>query len=381
MFDLQFSPARYIDTPDQLDQLVERLSHEKLIGIDTESNSLHAYKEQVCLIQISTRHEDFLIDPLKIQQMSALHHVFADPKIEKVFHAAEYDIMCLKRDFAYEITNLFDTMIAARICGIKQIGLSNLLHQYLGVRLDKSHQRDNWGERPLHFASLHYAQADVHYLPQLRDMLHMELQSGGYLEEALEVFQELVTIPPHDGRTFDPDGFWKIGIPNNLTPSEMAVLREVYLIREEAAKQFNMPPFKIFSTQTLIEFARDKPTSLGDLTKLTGMSPAQIRRYGKQILAAVQRARGVQLPPPPQFQPPPPLINDRYVALHAWRKERAVQRGVESDVIISKQALWELAEKLPATVEEMAQIHGIGPWRLKTYGEELMQVLNPFRSA
>lgn len=379
MFDLQFAAARYIDTRDQLDDLVERLSNENLIGIDTESNSLHAYKEQVCLIQISTRQEDFLIDPLNIDQMSALNYIFAHPRIEKVFHAAEYDIMCLKRDFAYEIVNLFDTMIAARICGIKQIGLSNLLHQYLGVKLDKSHQRDNWGERPLNFASLRYAQADVHYLPQLRDMLRLELEGSGHLEEALETFRDLVTIPPHDGRTFDPDGFWKIGIPNNLSPSEMAILREVYLVREEAAKNFNMPPFKIFSTQTLIEFARDKPTSLSDLTKLTGMSPAQIRRYGKQILAAVQRARGVQLPAPPQFHPPPPLINDRYIALHAWRKERAVQRGVESDVIISKQALWDLAEKLPATLEEMGQIHGIGPWRLNTYGVELLQILDQFR--
>src|SRR5690606_29531 len=132
---------------------------------DTESNSLYAYRERVCLIQLSTRSRDYILDPLIIVDMSPLAPLLADPGVEKVFHAAEYDLICLHRDYGFIVNNLFDTMVAARICGYKAIGLGSLLSEFLGVELDKRHQRDDWGERPLPPDSLRYAQMDTHYLP------------------------------------------------------------------------------------------------------------------------------------------------------------------------------------------------------------------------
>jgi ribonuclease D len=372
----QLHPATYINQVDSLQRLVSELEDEPMLAVDTESNSLHAYRERVCLIQISTRHRDYIVDPLAIADMTPLKRLFADPKIQKVFHAAEYDLMCLQRDFGIRVTNLFDTMIGARICGYKQVGLNNLLAQHLDVQLDKSHQRDNWGQRPLPEDSLRYAQMDTHYLLELRDLLYEELKGNGHLAEAEETFAEVsLNTPAHDGRNFDPDGFWKIGMPNQLHSSEMAVLRELYLLREELAEERDTPPFKIFSNKTLLELARSMPMTSGDMVGIEGMSPAQIRRYNRRIIDAIKRGRRATLPQPPSHRPPPQEVTDRYMVLHAWRKDKAVSRGVESDVIISKQALWDLADKVPTTLEALEAIPSIGPWRLQTYGEELLGVL------
>jgi ribonuclease D len=356
------APATYIDNRKSLQRAVDTLMKERLIAVDTESNSLHAYRERVCLIQVSSRKQDFIIDPLKIDNLRPLARVMANAKIKKVFHAAEYDLMCLKRDFNFEVNNLFDTMIAARICG------------------HKSHQRDNWGERPLAPDSLHYAQMDTHYLPELHDLLLVELETGGHLEEAAETFAEISqSTPPHDGRIFDPEGFWKIGMPNQLNMGQMAVLRELYFLREKAAEEFDVPPFKIFSNQLLVDLAKAQPHTLSEIAEIRGMSHANVRRYGKEILAAIHTGHQTRLSHPPQYHPPPQEISDRYIALHAWRKQKAIHRGVESDVIVSRQALWSLAYKDPTTLEELAKIEELGPWRRQKYGEELLRVLEQHR--
>jgi ribonuclease D len=139
------------------------------VAVDTESNSLFAYREQVCLVQFSTTQADFLVDPLALADLTPLAPLFADPKIEKVFHAAEYDLLCLKRDFGFSFANLFDTMLAGRILGRKEIGLGAMLEAFYGVQADKRHQRANWGQRPLPAPLLEYATLDTHYLIPLRD--------------------------------------------------------------------------------------------------------------------------------------------------------------------------------------------------------------------
>ncbi len=369
-------PALMIQTPDALNTLVSTLSEQTLIGIDTESNSLHAYRERVCLIQISTRTADFIVDPLAVPDLHALGPVLADPRIEKVFHAAEYDLMCLKRDFNFEITNLFDTMVAARICGYKLFGLGNLLEQHVGVVPDKSHQRDNWGKRPLPPDSLHYAQMDTHYLPRLRDILRAELESHGHMVEALEAFEEVcANTPAHDGRTFDPDGYWALALPNRMHGREVAILRELFLLREALAEARDVPPFKVFTNQMLVEIARKAPSTFRQLREDARVPASVVRRYGDKIIAAIKRGNIETLSPPPLHQPPPAEISERYIALHTWRKKRAQHRGVESDVIVSKQTLWSLAYLVPTSLDDLKAVRGLGPWKLQHYGAEILDVI------
>ncbi|MBN1287386.1 MAG: ribonuclease D, partial [Anaerolineae bacterium] len=250
--------AILIDTQDALDDLAHVLRNEPLLGIDTESNSLYVYYERVCLIQISTRAQDYLVDPLALDCLGPLAPVMADSRIEKIFHAAAYDIASLKRDFDWTFSNLFDTMEAARILGWRQVGLGNVLEQEFNVEVDKRFQRANWGQRPLPKDRLQYAQMDTHYLPALRDRMAAKLKNSGHWEEALEIFSDIVRAPAAE-HSFDPEGFWRIGKSHGIPRDRIAEVRELYLLRDKIARRKNQPPFKIFSDKTLAALVHATP--------------------------------------------------------------------------------------------------------------------------
>ena len=380
MYKTDFPPATYIETPADLQRLVEILAAETLLAIDTESNSLYAYQECVCLIQLSTRTEDYIIDPLAIDDIQPLAPLMASETIQKVFHAAEYDIVCMKRDFGFTFNNLFDTMVASRVCGFELVGLGNLLSKYVGVKTNKRHQRDDWGKRPLSTDSLLYAQMDTHHLPFIRDQLAEQLEKMGRMAEAQEIFDEIRNYPAAEMRCFDPKGFWNIGSPNMLERDEMRILSELYTLREKLAKKRDVPSFKVMDNKALIALSQSAPTSKNRLQKVNGMNHYQIKNYGDKIIQAIQRGKEKkELPPPPRRTPPSPVISERYTALHLWRKERAIERGVSSDVIISKNTLWDVAHKDPASLDELQYVQGIGPWRLGTYGDEILGILEKFK--
>ncbi len=186
----------WVARPKDLLGMADDLAQQSIIGVDTESNSLFAYQEQVCLIQFSTEFTDYLVDPLAIMDLSSLGPIFADPNIEKVFHAAEYDLICLKRDFGFMFRNLFDTMLAARILGRPGLGLGTMLEAEFGIEVDKRYQRANWARRPLSPEMKHYARMDTHYLLPLRNILLEALEETNRLVLAMEDFQRLTTVQP-----------------------------------------------------------------------------------------------------------------------------------------------------------------------------------------
>lgn len=368
-------PVEIVRHVSELRSLVDQLRGESLIAVDTESNSLYAYYEQVCLVQLSTRERDFIIDPLAVGDMSPLGDLLADPAIETVFHAAEYDIMTMKRDFNFEFAALFDTMIAARICGWDQFGLGSILESQFGIRAEKRYQQADWALRPLPAEQLMYAQMDTHYLPELRDHLLGQLTSKGYLEEARETFAELPRLPAAR-QSFDPEGYWRMGHARTLNRAQMGLVRELYLLRDDIARRRDLPPFKIFNDAALAQIALLDPHRIEDLHNVKGLSFDRVRRYGDQIIAAVERGRAAPLPEPPARKPQPdPDVQLRYDTLRAWRKERAARRGVESDVIVPRESLWALAKNPPASLEALEQVPGLGPWRRAQYGRELLDVL------
>ncbi|MBN1564361.1 MAG: ribonuclease D [Anaerolineae bacterium] len=372
--------ARYIRRTSELRKLVDRLRNQPVLAVDTESNSLYAYYEQVCLVQLSAREDgqvtDFIVDPLALDDMSPLGDLLADPQIEIIFHAAEYDIITLKRDFAYTFSNIFDTMLSARICGWPRTGLGNILEEQFNVKADKKHQRADWSKRPLPADQLLYAQMDTHYLPALRDILCDELDRRGRLAEAREIFAELPDLPP-TSHNFDPEGYWRINAARNLRRSQMGIVRELYLLRDEIAKQRDWPPFKIFGDKALVRIAELAPRRVEDLYDVKGLNSRLVQREGNHILEAVARGRRAEPPQPPRrsHNIPAQDIQQRYDALHEWRKERAAERGVESDVIVSRDTLWALARRHPTSETELETIPGLGPWRRAEYGAELIAVL------
>ncbi|MBZ0292511.1 MAG: HRDC domain-containing protein [Anaerolineae bacterium] len=375
---LYMPPAVYIQTDKALRRVVQSLEQADLLAIDTESNSLYAYQEQVCLLQLSTRERDYIIDPLTINDMKPLAGLFANPRIEKIFHAADYDIIGLKRDFQFEVFNVFDTMIAARLCGIDAPGLNTLLETFFDVKVDKRHQRDNWGKRPLPADSLTYAQADTHYLSRLRDILYEKLLENGLLEEALEASNEACYISPNSSE-FDPDGYWPIGRSQHLSRRQMAILKAVYLAREDIARQYNRPPFKVLGNATLVTLARQTPATMEELSRIKGVGERLLKHKGAAILEAVAAGNNAHPPRPPRYKPPaPPRVMQRYAALRQWRRLRADERGVTSELIISKNLLWELAQQAPRNQEDLQNISGLGPWKRSQYGDEILAVLREY---
>ena len=368
-----------VETAEDAALLRRALKGVRRVALDTESNSLHAYSPRVCLIQLSTDWEDFLIDPLKLdmaQDGAFLGELCADSEVEVVFHAAEYDIMMLRRDFGWTFHNLFDTMIGARVLGWEKVGLGNILEDRYGVRVNKKHQRADWGRRPLNGELIRYAQMDTHFLLDLRDFLYEELENGEHTAEARELFDE-VCLARWNGDDFDPDGYWNINKTRGLSGQEMAILRELYLFRDQKARDRDVPVFKVLGDHTLVTLAQEKPHSTHEVGRIPGIGGWQEREYGRGIVEAIKRGLQAEPPQPPErnHNRPPDDVLRRYDALHTWRKERAAQRGVSSEIVVSKDTLWELARRAPETLDELAQLDSIGPWRTEFYGDEILDVL------
>jgi len=370
-------PPVLVTTPGALREMTARLREAPAVAVDTEANSFYAYYERVCLIQLTFDGTDYVVDPLALDDLSALGPILADPGIEKIFHAVEYDLIVLKREYGFEFAGLFDTMIASRILGRPAVGLAALLEEQFGVHLDKRWQRADWGKRPLSPEQLDYARLDTHYLLPLRDVLLAELRALGREEEAREEFARLAqtTPPPNE---FDPEGFWRIKGAHDLPPRGVAVLRELYLYRDEQARRRNRPPFKVFSDAAMVRVSQVRPGNRAELARIKGMSDYVVRRYGDGILRVVARglrARPPQLPRRSNNHRPDEAVLARYQALKDWRKARARERGVDPDVVVSNGALMALARRDPRTGDDLAAVPGLSDWKRHEYGADILQVL------
>ena len=275
----------WISSAANLDLMQRELNKHKHLAIDTESNSLYAFQEQVCLIQISIPGSDYLVDPLALRDLSPLSSLFSNEKIEKTFHAAEYDLLCLKRDFGFDIHNIFDTMQAARILGYRAVGLNHLLNEKYNISLDKRFQKADWARRPLPPDQLNYARMDTHYLLDLRDEFHSELQKSKLWELAKEEFHRISICCEKNVESEIP-AWQRINGANKLSPSQIPILKELSEWRTLQAERMNRPVLKVISNKLLCAIAQAKPMRIEDLQSV-GLSVRQTQMFGKEIIAAI----------------------------------------------------------------------------------------------
>ncbi len=366
-------PPVWVDRQKTFDQMVAELSVQSRIAVDTESNSLHAYRERVCLIQFSAPKKDYVVDPLVIQDLGSLAPIFSSPNIEKIFHAAEYDLICLRRDYGFEFANLFDTMQAARALGYPQVGLDSLLAGKFGVRVDKRHQKADWGARPLTPSQIDYARFDTHYLFQLRDLLERELREKGRLELVLEDFD--LACAASEPKERNNGSSWKrFAGRKDLSLRELTVMSELCICREQIAEKLDRPLFKVVSDDMLLEIARNVPEKDVDLAGI-GLSPRQIKLWGNEILAAAKR--GVESPLVKRDQPkrPSEAALRRLEKLKAWRKKAAQEMSVESDVVLPKMFVNLFVEHPPKSLRELETAMKRSPIRFQKYGLEIYQLI------
>ena len=364
----------WVDQPEKLTAVAKELAAEDILAVDTESNSLYVYQEQVCLIQFSTHKKDFLIDTLALPDLSPLEAIFASDRILKVFHAAEYDLICLFRDYGFKFDFLFDTMIAARILGYTKIGLGALLEKHFGIQMEKKYQRANWGKRPVKPEMLEYARLDSHYLIPLQNILRKELEDSGRWELALEDFRR-ATQGIQDTTGSSEEDFWKLRGARDMSPEKAAVLKALYEFREAQAEAQNRPPFKVVSNQALVDITQACPKHKEELSLLPSLSDRLANRYGRKIMQAVQSGRNAQPEYPPHHKRPANSVLARVDALREWRKVTGEQIGVPSDVILPKDVLTRIAWDGPKSLSGLeAQMQDV-PYRFNRFGEEILGVI------
>lgn len=360
---------------------VQELAGETVIAVDLEADSMHCYREKVCLLQFTTSARTVLIDPLSGADLSVLKPVMADAAVRKLFHAADYDIRCLARDFGFEVRGLFDTMIACQFLGEEKVGLADVLGKYFGVELDKQFQRADWAQRPLSGEMIRYAAEDTRHLHRLVDLLEARLIEKGRREWVAEEFGllEKARFTEHEGPMF-----LRTKGASALDRRQLAVLEELLQWREAEAQRRDCAPFKVFGGKGLLEIARNAPVSLQGLVAIEGVFPRLVDRYGKKILAAVQV--GLELPTDllPVYPRSPRLEKDpaadkRLSALKEWRKGRAESLEIDSGVLINNALLETLSRQVPQTSEQLELVPGLKNWQRQVLGGDILTVLKSSR--
>ena len=372
---MQFNPRKaaiWIDTQSALEAALPALAAGPYLAVDTESNSLYAYQEQVCLIQCSTAEDDYLIDAMVGLDLAGLGDIFADENVQKIFHAAEYDVICLRRDFGFSFNNLFDTMQAARILGFQKLGLSAMLEGQFRLEPVKSFQKANWGKRPLSGEMKQYARVDTHYLIELRDRLAEQLEKNNLTALAQEDFQRLTTS---DNNQHDLSSYTQIRGYHKLSPRELAVLDALCAFRDQKARRMDRPLFKVIGSRSLLAIAQAMPEDGAELEKVENLSPRLAKRYQKGLLSAVQEGRQAPLIYPQKHKRPSNAYIKRLEALKKWRKTEGRKMGVPSDIIMPRDILEEIAGSQPRTSQALKKLMHEVPWRYAHFGQSILDVI------
>jgi ribonuclease D len=377
--------VQLIQTSADLAALIGRLRLEPLIAVDTEAASFHRYQDRIYLLQLSSRQETAVVDPIATGTLAPLGELLADPAVEIVFHDADYDLRLLDREYALHAETLFDTRVAAQLLNEPGIGLAALLEKYLGVRLDKRFQRADWSARPLSPEMLAYAASDTRYLPELRDILARQLEARGRMGWAQEEFALLTGIRAADPEAAEP-GWLRLKGAKALRGRELAVLREVWEWREGVARRADRATFRILNNEPMLAIARTAPSDAAALKAIPGIGGDQAERRGREILAAVRR--GLELPEdqlprivrPPRRQPDL-AFEARVERLKVRRNALAQELDLAPGVLCPNGTLEAIARANPGGVEQLQAVPELRRWQARVLGPSLFEVLQETQPA
>lgn len=243
-----------ITTSDQLTAILPELAKHERVAVDTEADSLHCYFEKLCLVQLSFAGKDYLVDPLAGFDLAPLSDALTPKEI--VLQGADFDLRLLKRAMNFTASRVFDTVVAARLLGIRAFSLAALVERYFGVTLTKGSQKANWAQRPLPKHMADYAKNDTHYLLPLAEKMEAELRERGRYEWFQQSCQRAVAHSAIE-RERDEDEAWRISGAGALSPKAAAVLRALWHWRDREARAADRPPFHILQGHLLLQAARD----------------------------------------------------------------------------------------------------------------------------
>jgi len=373
----------YIDTAPALAAFVTAARREQRIGVDTEAASFHRYRDRIYLLQISSATQTAVIDPVAIAApgLEPFGGLLADPQVEKTFHDADYDLRVLDRDYGFRAVRLFDTRIAAQLAGEPAIGLAALLEKYVGVKLDKEHQKADWSLRPLTPSMLAYAAADTRFLLALRDALEQQLRTLGRLSWAMEEFKQLESLRwTARGGGAEEEAYLRLKGAKGLSARSLAALRMLHRWRDTVAEREDNAPFRIIGNDALLAVSRALPASRTDLGHIRDLPSSLARRHGEALLDAVQRAKALPETDLPRLERRPRVHKDpgfdaRLERVKAVRNRIATELGLDPGVLSGRTTLEAVARARPANRVALEQIGEIRRWQIDVLGDALLEAV------
>ncbi|GAB6095465.1 ribonuclease D [Desulfatiferula olefinivorans] len=368
----------FIENEGDLKTIAEAFEQADHIAVDLEADSMFHFKEKVCLIQMASDSLTVVIDPLKIDDMSPLKPVFADPAIRKIFHGSDYDVRSLNRDYDIEVNNLFDTELASRFLGITETGLGSVLEKRFQIQLDKSFQKKDWSRRPLPREMIEYGAGDVIHLLALADILDAELKAkhrDEWVKEECELLSRVRCPQPNE----DPL-FLKIKGSGRLDRRSLSVLEHLLRYRLVVAEKKDKPLFKVFSNSSLLELSKKRPRTMDQLGEDNLLSRRQISTFGHDLLREIQAGLAVpdkDLPLYPRKKKPAirPEVPRRIDRLKEWRDVLAQELCIDPPILLNKALMTELAVTNPLTPEALASVSGMKNWQIREFGDRIIALL------
>ena len=368
-------PVEIVNKPAQLSAFARELVGTHIIALDTESNSFHHYPEQLCLIQIASRHKVYIIDTISLHDLAPLRDILADISIKKVIHSADYDIRSLDRHSGLHIRNVFDTSIAARFTGITRLGLEALTRDLLGITVNKSKrlQRSDWGRRPLSAEALEYAATDVHHLIALKEILDQQLRTLGretWVDEECTRIEEVRYTAPNL-----ETAYLYVKGSKDLDGRELAVLQSLVLFREEEARRQHRPPFFVLPDATLIFLATNLQANLSEVP---GLGRTGLKRFGQGLQQALHNgitAPPIHRPPPIKFVRASKEEVKRLSHLKEWRTSLGSSLSLDPSLLWPSSSLERLA-KAPDTLSVELTSDNIRRWQRDVVASSLQACLS-----
>jgi ribonuclease D len=367
-------------------ELAERASSGGRIAIDTEFVSERRYQALLCLVQVAVPDPDAeggvrteVLDPLEGElDFSPLARVLADRSVEVLMHAGRQDVAILRRSWNTEVTNVFDTQLAAGFLGFgNQEGYESLVRKVLGVKLRGSEGFTKWDRRPLTAQQLEYAGDDARLLLALGEELERRLEERGRLEWAREESRALEDVS--DERDADRS-YERLPRLGRLSDSARAVARELVEWREQEARSADRPPGAVLPDQALVELARRTPRDRNGLEQIRGLPPQLLHRRGDLVLAAIARGRERAAPePPPELAPRDPADAPLVSLAQALVRHRSMESGVAVELIATQSELATLVHSLRRgnNGDHVRVSHG---WRRELVGDELSELVKGRRA-
>ncbi len=371
---------RLISDTASLPELGEGLAGESRVAIDLEAAGFHRYSDRVCLVQVTSGDQNFVVDTLAVDPSDVLRNSLEGSDVTVLLHGGDYDLRLLDRDLDLHPVKLFDTQTAAALVGEPSLGLATLLKKYLDVHVSKKYQRADWAKRPIPDEMLDYAASDTRHLHELADLLIERLEALGrraWVEEESILMEALRWN--NDG---DVDPVTKIKGLRDFELREVALLREAWLWRDEVARARDRAPFRVAGDPALLEVVRERPRDVSALGRISGVSPQLAERSGKELLDRLEQtdrlddSKLVGYPRGPSGpRRPTPEVEDIANRLKTIRNETAEALGIARGVLMSNTVILEIARVQPSSVDELEAITGVRHWQAETMADRILAAL------